>query len=307
MKNVNPIIGITLEGFQVFDKPTYIPLDRLTLMFGPNSAGKSAIEDAFDIHNTLIATDRDYSALGEFMVNREVRNLLMRHWRRSGVDHKLVEIMSIRIKYILDTNIQSDIAGFLGRKLINETQLKHQLELERRWYFVMDMDSDYDSDDERDIDLYFDIFIDSEIFIRRFNYVSFNLDHPVVQNIEKQIDFKQIANQYTDDVEFSEGIFTLKGFIFGLRPTGLDVAEKRDRWLSYSPVESTSTKTIQYYDLLHAAISELGLFIGFFLRESLLYFKPIKVSASRVVPTRQNMIFDRNRLDPPSHFWEICP
>jgi len=40
---------ISLAGFQTFDKLTRIPIRRLTLLFGPNSAGKSAVEDALEI------------------------------------------------------------------------------------------------------------------------------------------------------------------------------------------------------------------------------------------------------------------
>lgn len=39
------ITSITLGGFQVFDEPTTIPLGQLTFLLGPNSAGKSAVED----------------------------------------------------------------------------------------------------------------------------------------------------------------------------------------------------------------------------------------------------------------------
>ena len=53
----NPITGITVEGFQVFDKPTYIPLDRLTLLFEPNSAGKSAVQDALKLYTKLMSSD----------------------------------------------------------------------------------------------------------------------------------------------------------------------------------------------------------------------------------------------------------
>lgn len=46
--------SITLTGFQVFDEPTTIPLERLTLLFGPNSAGKSAVEDALLLIQALV-------------------------------------------------------------------------------------------------------------------------------------------------------------------------------------------------------------------------------------------------------------
>jgi predicted ATPase len=40
------LTGLSLSGFEVFDAVSYIPVRRLTLLFGPNSAGKSAFEDA---------------------------------------------------------------------------------------------------------------------------------------------------------------------------------------------------------------------------------------------------------------------
>ena len=84
----NPIIGITLEGFQVFDKPTYIPLDRLTLLFGPNSAGKSAVQDAIELYFALMNSEIRYLQ-GE----SEISGLLDRHWRRtSGSDTSQVPI-----------------------------------------------------------------------------------------------------------------------------------------------------------------------------------------------------------------------
>jgi predicted ATPase len=45
MRHSQSIHSLTLEGFQVFDKPTHIPLSKLTFLIGPNSAGKSAVED----------------------------------------------------------------------------------------------------------------------------------------------------------------------------------------------------------------------------------------------------------------------
>jgi hypothetical protein len=78
--NTNPITGITLEGFQVFDKPTYIPLDRLTLLFGPNSAGKSAVQDAIELYAVLMT--RDDTSSGKSDVR--AKELLARHWRRTG-------------------------------------------------------------------------------------------------------------------------------------------------------------------------------------------------------------------------------
>ena len=44
-----PITAIELEGFQCFEKPTRIEFAPITLLYGPNSAGKSAIFDALEL------------------------------------------------------------------------------------------------------------------------------------------------------------------------------------------------------------------------------------------------------------------
>lgn len=70
------ITSVTLGGFQVFDKPTTIPLGKLTFLFGPNSAGKSAIEDGLVV------------LLGSLSYTNKLRGFntgqLERHWRRVG-------------------------------------------------------------------------------------------------------------------------------------------------------------------------------------------------------------------------------
>jgi energy-coupling factor transporter ATP-binding protein EcfA2 len=43
---MNRLTGITLENFKAFKKRQYIPIRPLTLIFGPNSAGKSSIVQA---------------------------------------------------------------------------------------------------------------------------------------------------------------------------------------------------------------------------------------------------------------------
>ena len=103
MKKSNPILGITLEGFQVFENPTYIPLDRLTLIFGPNSAGKSAVQDALELCRRLQLTE--YSTVQ--MIDGEARNLLERHWRRSDRENDLADRFCIGVKYALDDDFYS--------------------------------------------------------------------------------------------------------------------------------------------------------------------------------------------------------
>ncbi len=68
---------IGLGGFQVFDKYTEIPLSRLTFLFGPNSAGKSSIEDALSVARRIWWIDP--------MAPDWVEDI-KRHWRRTGAN-----------------------------------------------------------------------------------------------------------------------------------------------------------------------------------------------------------------------------
>lgn len=79
----NHIKQLTLGGFQVFADPVTFPLGPLTLLYGPNSAGKSALLDAmlaladlcelFTHDKPKLAADR-----------RSAGRILERHWRREG-------------------------------------------------------------------------------------------------------------------------------------------------------------------------------------------------------------------------------
>ncbi len=74
---------LTVGGFQVFAEPVTMPLGPLTLIYGPNSAGKSAILDAMltlaDLCE-LRATTRSSTVPHE----RRMSDILGRHWRRHG-------------------------------------------------------------------------------------------------------------------------------------------------------------------------------------------------------------------------------
>jgi hypothetical protein len=74
---------LTLGGFQVFADPLTIPLGPLTLLYGPNSAGKSAILDAMlalaDLCELCTSDQLDLAGIG-----LHPGAILERHWRREG-------------------------------------------------------------------------------------------------------------------------------------------------------------------------------------------------------------------------------
>ena len=79
------LIELCLSGFQVFKELTRVPLSRLTFLYGPNSAGKSSVEDALLLlHETCLPN--------AFDVNREtLAPRLCRHWRRNRESLESIE------------------------------------------------------------------------------------------------------------------------------------------------------------------------------------------------------------------------
>ena len=64
-KNVRPeYTKMIFGGFQTFAELTELPLGRLTFLFGPNSAGKSAVEDGFNLFSALIDTKDSLARTG---------------------------------------------------------------------------------------------------------------------------------------------------------------------------------------------------------------------------------------------------
>ena len=80
---MNCIKQLTIGGFQVFTDPVIIPLGPLTLLYGPNSAGKSAILDAIlalsDLCDLQVPTDISASTQGH-----RIGSILREHWRRES-------------------------------------------------------------------------------------------------------------------------------------------------------------------------------------------------------------------------------
>lgn len=93
------ITSITLGGFQVFDEPTTVPLGKLTLLFGPNSAGKSAIEDGLD---AILRILRNESIFGIALPDE-----LRRHWRNS--EQRLAPSLTMGITATIPTNVRASL------------------------------------------------------------------------------------------------------------------------------------------------------------------------------------------------------
>ncbi len=104
------IQNLTLSGFQVFDQKTTIPLSRLTLLYGPNSAGKSAVEDALALLGQLT---RPKSELGDTSDLHWWDELLLKNWRQiEGFPASFTDTLELDAEFIFDGSLLSEIGTF---------------------------------------------------------------------------------------------------------------------------------------------------------------------------------------------------
>lgn len=309
MKHTNPIIGITLEGFQVFDKPTYIPFERLTLLFGPNSAGKSAVQDAIELYVTLLNSNEFSWTTAGLRVPLEnlygsrsglgvenISDLENRHWRRiGGLNGKRVEKMSLCVTRTISPDLDVDIARELGRKPIKEGVSSRHSQSESRWVFYRDEADDYAGYE-------FEFYIDSELFVAHSGVsLCVNLEHPIIQRIEKKLDFNEVARTCPNEVTFEQGLFTLKTGILGFHPAGRGSLKKGPNWLQDDRNGGWSAD--KETDMYRAAKNEISLLVGYTLLisqdQGFISFQSDKVSASRTIPSRIDLTFEIGDFEDP--------
>lgn len=302
MKKANPIVGMTLEGFQVFDKATYIPLDGLTLLFGPNSAGKSAIQDAIELYSKLIRSGVSKPSLFDTFSDSDVVKLLERHWRRTGADNSWANKLGISIRHTTPCLVDQAVAYNLGRTLIDDPDFEcpNDLELESRWSFTR-----LNNDEEEgglSFTWDFEFLIQSELLVSSVgNELLVNLGHPVLRSIEKTVNYFEVAKVHPKEVSFDGKIIQLHKCVTGFQPSGLDFHSKNSHWLSYLTIFDNHSDLASHQEkpLIYAAIGELSLLVGCVLEMSQgnSSFQPFKIDASRTVPTSQDLTFQLGEWD----------
>lgn len=295
MKKLHPITGLTLEGFQVFEKQTYIPLEGLTLLFGPNSSGKSAVQDAIELYRELLNSRAETPSIVGNFGDSNVMDLLERHWRRTGGDNSWATKLSLGVHHVTSCGIATAVAAFLGRELLDDPEFERvpELQLESRWHFVRTEDDD---DENLSFDWDFEFYIESELLV---SYVGtafcVNLEHPALRSIPRHVDFSSVGSAHPEEVSFVDGYFVIDKGVTGFRPSGYGFQEENSHWLRYLSLGfGYDTVGPPEKPLLRAAIAELGLLVGSVLRvsQSNSNFSPTKVAASRVVPVQGDLTFE---------------
>jgi len=106
--SIPAISSITLGGFQVFDEPTTIPLGRLTFLFGPNSAGKSTVEDALALFEDI--SDNGFSPRFRKQPGTQF-SWLERHWRKvTDCKNGRAKLLHLGIESHIPTDIHAVIS-----------------------------------------------------------------------------------------------------------------------------------------------------------------------------------------------------
>lgn len=213
---------IYMKGFQVFGVETHIPLRRLTMLYGPNSAGKSAVEDAISLLSSLCregAFDTTGGSPGR-------GNALAKHWRRAfdnveGVEYELV----VGVKAKLKGDLAWEVQGKLSEKWIrkNSSILYNNepgfSDIDVRFRYVK---QNYSPEDQNDVEIAAsqEIVVDG-IAVSKISEVDdsfeLNFNHPCL----KPLRFEQL---------FIEQLAEIKS-----HPDLSDIYDENDGWLRLHP------------------------------------------------------------------------
>ena len=291
MSTLNLITGITLAGFQVFDEPTYIPLDRLTLLFGPNSAGKSSIQDAIEVVSILQSADYLFDGWGGDLNLNEIE-IIERHRRNSPNNrqgepggHQTLEESnnkpSTHIYIRRSTCMRLDeVISIASEKDCFAKEFECPIEIEDRW-IIGDGDCDYS----------YEQMINGECAVRvNDNLFEINLGHAVFKSSSCSIDFYDFSIRFEKYFTYKNGYLRthcISGF--SLSGTGFNARNKDWLKITNNSIEdgllsSGALKNVMEY---------LSLLVGNLMNFTHGNFgiNWVNVAASRKIPTPLDLTF----------------
>lgn len=209
------ITSITLGGFQVFDEPTIIPLGRLTFLFGPNSAGKSAVEDGL----LLICNALDSSIVGGWRPSP-----LDRHWRRTnGNPEEFAPVLTMGLTATVPTYLASALESSIDAICDGSPSVPawgHEISVTFRYTFSPDYLEGYSISSERS----YALGIDGRDVLRLEERVRIGVDfsHPLLRGFRLVSDFFALALELPECVSVKDGWIWLRSMHVYLRSQGAD-------------------------------------------------------------------------------------
>lgn len=296
-------MGITLGGFQVFDTPTFIPLRGLTFLFGPNSAGKSAVEDAIQ----LIFEIFPINSPNESWTVQPDPDRLKRHWRRLNEDNELDSYapnMALGVTVCLLTDLTGALESYVNRPLnleklgsFDEFSLPHKIDFLATFRNSVDPHTEeFEFAPKHDLVISID---EKPIILFEDSFFKLNFSHHVLAAFELQSDFSTISLEYPQCLDYKDGWITIPNFHAGnVMQSLLDLygAEppkslNLDAHITFCE-QLFETSSIQMD--LENAISEIHLFaneLQKMILGNLRLGTPSVVAASRMIPTINDLIF----------------
>lgn len=292
MSTIGNITGITLAGFQVFDEPTFIPMDRLTLLFGPNSAGKSSVQDALELYQMALDDESSYE---------DIQKVLKRHWRRSGqTANGLAEKLHISVMHSLTNEWGVLSAVSFERRREAQNGLWQELSAKPKNFisqfeFVLDPDN---TNSDFDYTTYYQLFNGDELLVGDVkNGMCLNISHPLLKT--SPAIFTKAAKLFPDQVSLKNNLFTTKNGITEFQHSGAGFKERRENWLDLDISERFKKESAWHRPELQLVLQETSLLVGALLscfhKET--KFTSSKVDASRKVPTRKDLTFQLEGWD----------
>lgn len=301
---------ITLAGFQVFEEPTEIPLERITLLYGPNSSGKSALEDAYLMIEAMANAYHDgeiYRA--GFRGTSLPIDLIRKNWRRISDDPvRLAPFMSIT----LDMEVGTKLLPVSGDEAKGG---------DLRISFVFSNNSNNESDPSTWVDrpgefwqdCLYDLRIEfnSELLLSIKDRISatVNLESPFLERISsigKKLEFHSLKMTPSDwssegvqttsaEISVEQGLVTLKSGVTH-QEIGLGLKLFEYEWKAGTDWHDATTKYKSVFDLiLKQATSELPM------------ASTRVVNASRQVPRPEDLVYLIKDMEQANTFFDHVP
>lgn len=292
---------ISLAGFQTFAELTRIPIRRLTFLLGPNSAGKSAVEDALLIFRELYS--HRYNPVHGDSIHPWANDgwgrgyRLKSHWRKtSEALDGFVDEMRIGVGFRISTDVEGALGSYLPKDPSTHMDLlapaieaagfrqNNYEDIELVTRFRASTHDWFGSGPRCNVSLHVNGLQVTEI--RGGERVGINLRHPVLRQVGLRTDFQEVARKYSKDVVWADGwLWFISDYVGGRQR--LD-----DGFLSLAINEPTSPVGILVKELVEIYENLFQIILGNMFDIEL----PL-VSASRVIPSEKDLAFVFERED----------
>lgn len=272
------ITSVTLGGFQVFEETTTIPLGKLTFLFGPNSAGKSAIEDGLDFLLRLVKKGS---------LSFEDKEDLEENWRR--VTDGYSPFLSLGLTASTDVNLRACLILPNVDEGSDYYLPHHEISVAVRFKY----DEKYD---EFGTTTFFQVTIDGIpiLELEECASIGVNFGHPLLDGYILNCDYDFLARNVPKFVRCDEGWVRVEAVSVWMDQKvtdsenllwGFEHSDKYD--------DPPSEHNQNYGERLRAAVIELTKFFheikDVALRNITAAFN--SVPASRTIPSRKDLTF----------------